>query len=292
MKHERWENVLFLHWKVPLHLEKILEENTHPFVLDRFPDENDDTSGKGSYYVGLVLLTEQGVGPAVGRTRWTTVTHHGVNVRTYVQGVAGLRSQQHPPGIHFSSLECNDELTSWGANLFGMPYKVAKIERPSDPKMEKTDQFRLVSKRFESHWPSMLRIVVNVFQGALGRTSSSKGDDSGAATFQVDCSWSLSTKNHNETIPCSDQVTKFAAWAVERYFVYTNKYALNWSGQVEHGRWPLKQVRLDNLRISGVDKYEPSAMRPVLQHMADNTPDSVLFSSGVGPVLFNMLRAV
>lgn len=140
MVHDRWANALFLHWKVPPHLESILEENTAPFHLDRFD---------GSAWIGLIILTEENVGPSVGRTKWTCVTHHGINVRSYVKGpvddvperpseldgVDGEHDKQQQQqeeetrGIHFSSLECDDEFTSFGANFFGMPYRVAKMMR-------------------------------------------------------------------------------------------------------------------------------------------------------------------
>ena len=289
MKHDRWDNALFLHWKIPLHLEKVLEENTHPFELERYPDKNGD--GKGSYYVGLILLTEQAVGPAVGRSHWTTVTHHGVNVRTYVHGIAGTTTRQYRPGIHFSSLECNDELTSWGANWFGMPYQVGTIERCFDDQDEENKDgksatnFRLVSRRGGSPKPSIIRLIGNAVTRLLRKATKTQ-DSTAQASFTVDCTWSLC--NNDSSAPATD----FAKWAVERYYVYTHKYGLNWSGQVEHEPWPLESVKLDSLKISDIESYEPSGMRPILEHMANHPPDSVLFSRGVGPVLFNMLRTV
>ena len=142
MVHDRWANALFLHWRVPAHLESTLEADTAPFVVEKYD---------GSAWIGLVLLTEEGVGPSIGRNPWTCVTHHGINVRTYVKGGdddddddsggnndnSGSDSKQYqnnqdtttPRGIHFSSLECDDEFTSFGANLFGMPYRIAEMKR-------------------------------------------------------------------------------------------------------------------------------------------------------------------
>jgi len=54
----------------------------------------------------------------------------------------------------------------------------------------------------------------------------------------------------------------------------------------------VEEVSLTNLSIYGVDSYEPAAMRPLIGHMEKNLPDSVLFSPGVGPVRFNMLKPV
>jgi uncharacterized protein YqjF (DUF2071 family) len=147
MVHDRWANVLFLHWRVPAHLESTLEADTAPFVVEKYD---------GSAWIGLVLLTEEGVGPSIGRTPWTCVNHHGINLRTYVKGEldanasggggddddddddddSGGDPKQHQNqdtattrGIHFSSLECDDEFTSFGANFFGMPYRIAEMKR-------------------------------------------------------------------------------------------------------------------------------------------------------------------
>lgn len=132
MIHDRWEDVLFLHWGVPpgSAIDQTLAADAAPFVLDRYD---------GSAWIGLVLLTERNVGPSICRRRWTCVTHHGINVRTYVTGgvarssstaaAAADEATSAPGGIHFTSLECDDAFTAFGANFFGMPYKVARMER-------------------------------------------------------------------------------------------------------------------------------------------------------------------
>lgn len=328
MTHDRWANALFLHWKVPPHLESVLQGCTAPFLLDRYFEDND---GDGSVYIGLILLTEQNVGPSIGRTSWTTVTHHGVNVRTYIRHDKTQQQQQYfPPGIHFSSLECDDELTSFGANQFGMPYKMACIERTfvvaddtdkGEPVVasstssagvdhrtcskynDKIQKFRLKSQRLEAGQPSLWRILssfigsmfqkaeslhASKFASAIKSTEDCIITTATQPTFSVDCSWSVVTgKPESETTYDNH---KFAHWVVERYYVCTQKYGLLWNGRVEHEPWPLRRVELDRLILSGVDAYEPSQMRPVLEHMANHRPDSVLFSPGVGPVQFNMLR--
>ncbi|KAG7351885.1 COG2071 domain containing protein [Nitzschia inconspicua] len=327
MTHDRWANVLFLHWKIPSHMEKVLQDNTSPFLLDRYPNNDED----GSVYVGLILLTEQNVGPSIGRSQWTTVTHHGVNVRTYVKAC----EKNNPPGIHFSSLECDDELTSLGANRFGMPYRVAQIQRffvmretfdglavttdttntttdidqitCSDKNINQIQRFGLRSERLASERPSLWRIfttmIGSIFRKATPKHTSERKlsiespvTTNHTSTFTVDCSWSMCKDSTGPTLSkkMSPQQqhdeTSFAQWAVERYHVYTQKYGFRWSGRVEHEPWPLQQVALEGLAISGVDSYEPSQMRPILEHMANHRPDSVLFSPGVGPVQFNMLR--
>jgi uncharacterized protein YqjF (DUF2071 family) len=327
MTHDRWANVLFLHWKVPPHLEAVLQEQTAPFLLDRFPsnDENDNAN-RSEVYIGLILLTEQNVGPSVGRTKWTTVTHHGVNVRTYVQGRVSSANPHPTPGIHFSSLECDDELTSYGANYFGMPYKMAQIQRffelkgsPSnlfdtaqvdrlicsaqqnDGNQNPIQRFRLRSQRLSSERPSLWRVVTNlvgsIFRKAtvlhrseIKAIENETNPPESTDTFTVDCTWTVQEEPAAKFNAQISADNKFSQWVVERYYVYTQKYGLHWSGRVEHESWPLQPVELETLEISGVDAYEPRAMRPILEHMAQHRPDSVLFSPGVGPVQFNMLR--
>jgi uncharacterized protein YqjF (DUF2071 family) len=190
MVHDRWSNVLFLHWRIPSHLEDILKNCTSPFLLDRFD---------GSLWIGLILLTEENVGPSVGRTKWTCVTHHGINVRTYVQGIDRdddnddddddaddarattngnnnnnnntEKINNQPRGIHFSSLECDDEFTSFGANFFGMPYQVARMIRnynftTSDETNQQENEYkrkrhyyRIRSERLRSATPSFFRML-------------------------------------------------------------------------------------------------------------------------------------
>merc|ERR1712232_456125 len=99
--------------------------------------------------------------------------------------------------------------------------------------------------------------------------------------FTVDCSWS--TVSTTATTHCNNQSTKdgnhdkdrsrrnFAQWATERYFVYTQKYGMNWQGQVKHKPWPVEEATVTNLEMSGVDdSYEPKTMRPILKYMSTN----------------------
>ena len=172
MRHDKWANVLFVHWSVPTHLESLLLEELNGtclcssstvggddtgaggdatnnareigksnsrsrFVLDRYKD--------GRAYVGLILLSEVNVGPICGRSiKRFLVTHHGANIRTYVRPAIPSKEgtyandaldgdtydeQLNNRGITFASLECDDAITAAGANVFGMPYKVAIMER-------------------------------------------------------------------------------------------------------------------------------------------------------------------
>jgi len=380
MIHDRWANVLFLHWRIPPHLEDVLRQSTAPFLLDRYD---------GSAWIGLILLTEHNVGPSIGRSRWTCVTHHGVNVRTYVRGVdrdAGATGGggeddggDSPGGIHFSSLECDDEFTSFGANFFGMPYRVAKVVRSycvegterqrqrqqkqhEEKEMETvtttertrsadeaaccingqisgntingTVRYRVRSQRLRSAAPSFFRILFRTLQWPATLLHSTKlrydatntdaGDPSvqndgtkeddrpvshpptmaaDTQPFTVDCTWTRydTPLDDNgartvEDTPAADRTrdtdSRFSHWAVERYFVFTQKYGRMWRGQVEHEPWSVERGRLERLEMSGIDNYEPECMRPILRFVAGRLPDSVLFSPGVGPVRFNMLQSV
>lgn len=321
MVHDRWANVLFLHWRLPAHLETILEENTAPFVVDRHD---------GSAWIGLILLTEENVGPSVGRSQWTCLTHHGVNVRTYVRGC-----DETTRGIHFSSLECNDEFTAFGANLFGMPYRVAEMKRSyasghddasssEEPTTILSNRcyYKMQSRRLPSSTPSLIRIFFHSFSlncwwsrflhytktidsessnssppNAMGKIIRKTHVDSSSQRFKIDCSWSRSEASDKHVLePSSNTIEEetFYEWAIERYFVYTHKYGQRWRGKVDHEPWPVEEstIRLESLEISGTDAYEPKSMRPILRHMAKHRPDHVGFSEGVGPVLFTMLQPV
>mmetsp|Transcript_1926 Transcript_1926/g.4420 ORF Transcript_1926/g.4420 Transcript_1926/m.4420 type:complete len:387 (+) Transcript_1926:177-1337(+) len=139
MVHDKWENVLFVHYKIPVGSREfeLLQRNC-PFRLDvvsqNHAGKNDcNANGTGGSYIwlGLVFLTERNVGPghAVlrGPCTWlnrvlgvpSLITHHGVNVRTYVEG----------DGIFFYSLECDSFLATEGARQCGIPYRFARIRR-------------------------------------------------------------------------------------------------------------------------------------------------------------------
>mmetsp|Transcript_2648 Transcript_2648/g.3953 ORF Transcript_2648/g.3953 Transcript_2648/m.3953 type:complete len:346 (+) Transcript_2648:283-1320(+) len=316
MKHDKWSNVLFLHWRVPKELESLLKDHTSPFQLDRTPD--------GSAWIGLVLLTEQNVGPTLFRTSGTCVTHHGLNVRTYLQGY-----QNKPDGICFASLECDDRFTAFGANYFGMPYKVAKMQRSFYPKkkfLSETDIDTKLSARqvddsacqskfakgfsFESfrlkqqrNLPlQMLKSCLSFTKEGLHSTIVAKHVDSEElskkskllksqskddSSFSVECEWEISEQENDAT---QDPLAQFF---VERYVVYTKKYGRNWYGQVQHEAWPVQDATLRRpLSMSNIDSYEPAALQPLLQHMSGTAPDSVLYSHGVGPILFQMLQPI
>eukprot|EP00873_Tetraselmis_striata_P045916 jgi/Tetstr1/466180/TSEL_010740.t1 len=121
MVHKAWEDALFLHWAVPPEqLQALLPLGLEPDLLD------------GKAYIGLVLLREAGIQPALApRLRsHLGITHLAANVRTYVRP-RGKPSA--PGGVYFFSLEASSFVASLGAfTLFGLPYHAASMERTWD----------------------------------------------------------------------------------------------------------------------------------------------------------------
>ena len=328
MKHDRWANVLFLHWKVPKELQCILEEHVAPFELDRTED--------GSVWIGLIFLTEQNVGisllPRIAP--WNSFTHHGINVRTYVKG---LPSSSHPEerdgthqsstaGIHFASLECDHRFVSHMAGYFGMPYQIATMFRwyeseKADPSNgesaprstvgsdelvikahSEVKRFHIASQRL-SWGNSLLQVLLSYFLDKIplhntkllryeqdpygSRTKTDKptmGINHTSTTFSVACEWERCDK------PAPD--TNLAKFLVERYHAYTFKYGCRLRGDVEHEPWPVEIAVLNKLSITNISSYETKPLQPIIEYMATHAPDSVLYSPGVGPINFKMLRNV
>ena len=406
MRHDKWANVLFVHWAVPPDLEPLLldglngNDESGRFELDKYicvprssPDgdilcndngnandrnsNKDGTCANGSRaYVGLVLLTEHNVGPTIGRGfERLLVTHHGANIRTYVRPTRGCTCNDDDDdywrGITFASLECDDRFTSCGANVFGMPYRVASMKRiyhcAEDPSMlhgerranaadgeQKDNDLQalartstLSSKEVDDlmcrqHGRSCgdgrntvhtdIAIEVNMMsmksvrQSSGGMTGSigtprlsmmTKGSSglhssklvaqspdtacnfekdgvmiptdttSTGSGYSVECQWEV---NPDEKL--TEEELCMAKFFVERYHVYTRKYGLHWRGTVAHEIWPIQKATVKDLAFGNINEYEPTSMLPILRHMAETKPDSVLFSSGVGPIDFAFLRPV
>jgi hypothetical protein len=51
----------------------------------------------------------------------------------------------------------------------------------------------------------------------------------------------------------------------------------------------VQKAKVNRLVLANIDQYEPGHMRTILLHMATTSPDSILFSPGVGPIDFQML---
>ena len=383
MRHDKWARVLFVHFPVPPHLEPLLLGDLNGtadaivgsdtfdggrFVLDRY------TNGKA--YVGMILLTEVNVGPIVGRSlQRLLVTHHGANIRTYVKpnsvnnvgvGESNVDDEYlNLRGITFASLECDDAITAAGANVFGMPYQVAQMERSylcqdrgevsetsvnSDGNVSNKDHQALIRNNalstaevddlmcgscddtgghggadsngiaakimgIKSARPASSRTqglfgkIKGIGRGDAKRHKSkivvmpsnddgksspqlerlpyhNDGNEKERSGFSIVCEW----ENHDEQL--TDEERGMADFFCERYHVYTKKYGLHWKGTVLHEPWPVQKAKIRKLMFSNIDQYEPLHMRPVLRHMANTSPDSILFSEGVGPVDFQMLMPI
>ena len=105
-----------------------------------------DTIG-GRAYVGVIALSEQGISPVLPMFTWVNgllrrflgLSHHAVNVRTYVRPAGGGRA-----GIYFFTLDCSSALPTFGARaLFNLPYRLASMRRQTS--YEGT--FRITSER-------------------------------------------------------------------------------------------------------------------------------------------------
>ncbi|CAJ1426838.1 unnamed protein product, partial [Effrenium voratum] len=184
MKHDAWENALFVHWPVPApHLAELLPRGLEPDIMD------------GSAWVGLVLLTERGVSSQLGRCL-PPIDHLGANVRTYVRhnGV---------PGIFFWSLECSSVLASLGARLAGIPYFPASMSRSVDmePFKQQVEQVEVGKPGFTFEFSSRRSgLFRHPTVTARWRLPGAEGFDAGGED--------------------EEEFKRQAAWFVERYSVY------------------------------------------------------------------------
>lgn len=166
MHHQRWSDALFLHYEVaPDELQRLLPSG---LLVDRH---------EGKAYVGVIALSEEGIGPAGVLAppllrpllRLLQVSHHAVNVRTYVRPECGG-----PPGIYFFSLDCSAALPSVGARvLFNLPYCLASMSR-SHVDSFTAPSYRLTSRRlgsaaeFDAEWDGYSAAPQPAPAGSLG----------------------------------------------------------------------------------------------------------------------------
>lgn len=110
--HQRWENLLFLHWTV----ERDAIQRTLP------PGLHTDTFA-GTGWLGIVPFAMRNVRPAGLPSVGPVSNFLELNVRTYVHDDAGV------PGVWFYSLDCNQPLAVLVARLFfHLPYKHASMQ--------------------------------------------------------------------------------------------------------------------------------------------------------------------
>jgi uncharacterized protein YqjF (DUF2071 family) len=114
---QRWENLLFLHWRIEP--ERVQETLPPGLTVDTF---------RGDAYLGITPFFMRNV-----RLRWVPAipwfsNFQELNVRTYAYDRDGT------PGVWFYSLDCNRAWASFGARLLGaLPYFRAEMRsRRSD----------------------------------------------------------------------------------------------------------------------------------------------------------------
>lgn len=292
MKHDGWENALFVHWPVdPTVLAALLPRGLEPDILDE------------TAWVGLVLLTERGVSAHhwLGRQLVPPVDHFGANVRTYVRR-AGV------PGIFFFSLECSSWLATLGARLGGIPYCPAWMQRSVDIERPLGAPKRLPGSSscggclcFAAHTSSTgVKETEKEEEGFTFQFSSTRlGFGPFGRRPEVSASWQLrrnAAARGEPTDGKQEEEELFrarATWFIERYSVYA---AFPWGsgpillrGDVQHPPWHLLRAELVSL---SAEPLLAAAGLPGLTKGPEAQEPHVCFSRGVAPVEFWMLEPV
>lgn len=247
MRHEMWSDALFVHFEVDV-----------AGLQQRLPDGLLVDTHNGKAYVGVVALTEEGIAPwPPGVPLWLVqllgLSHHAVNVRTYVRPARGSG----PPGIYFFSLDCSALLPTVGAKaLFNLPYRFARMRRP-----------RFASTTRDS--------------AVRGLESSRHGSE---ASLRAE--W-----DDDEAGADGDEEDSLGRFLVERYSLYNGSGPLLrwllrvgqlWGGTITHVPWPLKRARL----LAWHSTVLQAAGLGDLVLDAEQKPSVVHCSDGVGPIDF------
>jgi uncharacterized protein YqjF (DUF2071 family) len=108
---QRWTNLLFLHWRWD-----------EPSIQRRLPPGLAVDCYDGSAWVGVVPFFMDGIRPSGFPALPVISSFLELNVRTYVKDVLGR------PGIWFFSLDANQPLAVWAAQVFfALPYRHATM---------------------------------------------------------------------------------------------------------------------------------------------------------------------
>jgi uncharacterized protein YqjF (DUF2071 family) len=273
MKHDSWENALFVHWPVEAAtIVPLLPDGLEPDLLD------------GYAWVGLVLLTERGVSghAAVLRRIVSPIDHFGANVRTYVR-------RRGIPGIYFFSLECTSVVASLGARLAGIPYFPARMWRSVDIEQPLGVGGGKIGCFQQREAPCAVNRDENpqeegafVFEFSSVRVGRFREQATVTARWQIrDVS-----PGERETFMARGE------WFTERYSVYSAWPARGCApillrGDVQHPPWTLQPASL--LALDAQELLAAAGLHNV--GGAGNEPH-VSFSRGVGPVDFWMLEPV
>mmetsp|Transcript_68119 Transcript_68119/g.142294 ORF Transcript_68119/g.142294 Transcript_68119/m.142294 type:complete len:299 (+) Transcript_68119:206-1102(+) len=280
MRHDAWENALFVHWPVdPTALVQHLPRGLEPDLWD------------GKAWLGLVILTERGVSASNNflRRLVTPVDHVGANVRTYVK-------RNGVPGIFFFSLECSSLLATIGARMAGIPYFPADMSRKVDiqrPVVEKVSKAPDMLQQADAHrsWLSCFNILnihgrsLRVDPGASFEAASTRRL---GGSPSVQARWKLQGKA--DKLMENETFRKQGEFFVERYSVYAcwplRSGPVLLRGDIQHAPWVVEPATLEALdaeqlfQAAGLEEFLP------LQD------PHVCFSRGVGPIDFWMLEPV
>jgi uncharacterized protein YqjF (DUF2071 family) len=205
MNHVEWKDALFLHYEAdPIALEALL------------PPELIVDTCKGKAYIGVVALSELGITPTFlpqWLRRLLALSHHAVNVRTYVRYGANGR-----PGIYFFTLDCSHFLPAMGACLlFNLPYRLA----------------------------AMTRQVLN--GGTLWLFKSSRR----FSHAQLEVEWKIdedavSTHAASDSLPFFF-VERYCLYNTSGSFLRLLGQSRLWRGSISHRPWPVKEATVTNL---------------------------------------------
>lgn len=114
--HQRWESLLFLHWRVP---REVIQQSLPPgLTVDTY---------NGQAYLGIIPFFMRNVRP-VGVPSIPRLSHfQELNVRTYAFDRDGT------PGVWFYSLSCNRIAATLIARFVaGLPYVLAEMRATRD----------------------------------------------------------------------------------------------------------------------------------------------------------------
>ncbi len=125
--YQEWNNVLFLHWKVPY--EELIKLVPEDIPLDIF---------ESNCWVSLVAFTMQKIRTRKLPSFYPISNFHEINVRTYVK-------HDNKAGVYFLSIEAEKVASSFIARLLsGLPYEKANISRIQT---KNTQQYSSVNKQ-------------------------------------------------------------------------------------------------------------------------------------------------
>lgn len=208
--HQRWAELLFLHWTVPA-------EMLRPLI----PPALEIDTFEGRAYVGLVPFTMTGIRPLWSPSFPPLSDFHETNVRTYVH------FQGRDPGVWFFSLDAANALAVRLARVwFKLPYYFARMrlelpaDRDRDPALrgdsEREAAYSCTRYRAERLWPepTPAQCAVDYFP-----------------TGEV-CPAQVGTREH---------------FLAERYILYTQSVGRLYSGRVHHAPYPLQTAQVVHL---------------------------------------------